>query len=182
MKKITSLVLATVLATTLMASCASGDTDTDPEVLSGGGTQVSENGAGEEDTSEDTYHLVYRDVNLAPGDPSDPAISALGDDYSYFESPSCAYQGIDKVYTFDSVIIRTVAQDDEEFITSIEIKDDTVETPEGIYIGCTRDQVTKAYGEAEGDTLIYEDGTVSVAFIMGSDDTVTDMSYDLISE
>lgn len=186
MKKIKILGMAVLCAAVMsFAGCSSGDEDTAPEVLSGGETKAeadadSEAGGVPEVTG--SYHLVYRDVDLAPGAEADPAITSLGDDYSYFESPSCAYQGMDKVYTYDSIIIRTVTQDDVDYINSIELKDDTISTPEGIYIGCTSDQVTEAYGDPGSDSLIYVDGDIQLSFITDGSGNVTGISYDAVSE
>ncbi|MBR6483699.1 MAG: hypothetical protein IKT14_01655 [Clostridiales bacterium] len=177
-----TLICALVLTFT---GCSGSDGDTAPEVLSGGETKTAAEGGqaeGAGEASASTYHLVYRNVDLIPGAEADPAITSLGDDYSYFESPSCAYQGMDKVYTYDSVIIRTYTLDETDYINSIEIKDDTVETPEGIYIGCTSDQVTAAYGDPGSDSLIYVDGDVQVSFITDQAGTVTGISYDVVSE
>ena len=186
MKKIKILGITVLCASVMsLGACSSGDEDTAPEVLSGGETKaVSDDGQAAGGGSEVTgsYHLVYRDVELAPGAEADPAITSLGDDYSYFESPSCAYQGMDKVYTYDSIIIRTYTMDEVDYINSIEIKDDTVETPEGIYIGCTSDQVTEAYGDSGSDSLIYVDGDIQLSFITDGSGNVTGISYDVVSE
>lgn len=73
-------------------------------------------------------------------------LDELGKANSYFESASCAFQGLDKVYTYDHFQIETYPDGKKDRICTIVLLDDLIETPEGISIGMTEQDVEKAYG------------------------------------
>lgn len=179
-KKILSVLLTTAMVLSA-ASCASEDEDTAPVVLSGGQTAESAAGGNEADTEDtaaaetsDAFVFTYNGVSIAMNAPADPIIEALGDNYTYFEAPSCAYEGMDKVYTYNSIVVRSYTRDGVDYIAAVELKDDTVSTAEGIRIGSTEDDVRAAYGEdgqpgtagieyTKGDSFIsfiFENGSV----------------------
>lgn len=111
-------------------------------------------------------------------------LDSLGDADSYFEAESCAGQGKDKTYTYGSVVITTTPADEADIVSTIELKDDTVSTDEGISIGNSKDEVTEAYGDATttSDTaLIYEKDSCSLSFILDGD-VVTDIIYNTVSQ
>ncbi len=70
-----------------------------------------------------------------------------GLEYQYYEAQSCAYQGLDKFYTFDSfeVLVNTV--DGRDVITSISLLDDMVAIPEGLRIGDSYDTMIDTLGD-----------------------------------
>ncbi len=152
-KKILSVVLTAGMVLSF-AACSSQDEDTAPVVLSGGETAAAqagnEGGADASDaqsSSSNAYVFTYNGVEIAMNAPAPAIIEALGDGYTYFEAPSCAYEGMDKVYTYNSIVVRSYTRDGEDFIAAVELKDDTVATAEGIRIGSTEDEVRAAYGE-----------------------------------
>lgn len=166
-KKILSVLLTTAMVLSA-ASCASGDEDTAPVVLSGGQTAESAAGGNEADTEDtaaeetsDAFVFTYNGVSIAMNAPADSIIEALGDNYTYFEAPSCAYEGMDKVYTYNSIVVRSYTRDGVDYIAAVELKDDTVSTAEGIRIGSTEDDVRAAYGE-DG-----QPGTAGIEYIKG---------------
>ena len=104
------------------------------------------------------------------------------DDYEYFESASCAGQGLSKIYTFKggSFTVSTNPVGDEDSISSIALFDDTVATAEGIYIGQTVDDVKSAYGEpdtATEKTLTYIKGSSELEFVVDDNNVVTNIIY-----
>ena len=158
-KKFLSVMMASVMAFSI-AACSSGDEDTAPVVLSGGQTAESaEGGNGAQNSGEtdaaaaDAYVFTYNGVQIR--------MNALGDDYTYFEAPSCAFEGLDKVYTYNSIVVRSYTRDGADYIAAVELKDDTVATAEGIRIGSTEDEVRAAYGE-EGTP-----GTAGIEYTLG---------------
>lgn len=90
-------------------------------------------------------------------------IKETGLNYSYYEAQSCAYQGLDMFYTFDSfeVLVNTV--DGHNAITTISILDDLVKTSEGLKIGDSLNKLIDIYGsdyELNGNVYKYrQDGT-----------------------
>lgn len=83
---------------------------------------------------------VTTDIEMAD------VLDELGEAASYFESASCAFEGLDKVYTYDHFRIETYPDGDKDIISSIVLLDDLIATPEGISIGMTEQDVENAYG------------------------------------
>ena len=132
----------------------------------------SNNGGQGQGGAADTYRFTLKGVEVAVDAEMAPIAGQLGDPTSYFESESCAFQGMDKVYTYGSVIIRTYPQDGVDYVLSIELMDDTVSTPEGVRIGSPKADVTASYGEpveATGTALIYEKGSSTLTFLVEND-------------
>ena len=189
-KKIVSVLLMASMAFTAVA-CSTGDEDTAPVVLSGGESAAAqsgnEGGAAASDApsaSADAYVFTYNGVEIAMNAPAPAIIEALGDGYTYFEAPSCAYEGMDKVYTYNSIVVRSYTRDGEDYIAAVELKDDTVATAEGIRIGSTEDEVRAAYGDdgvAGTSGIEYTLGDSFISFIF-ENGKVTAITYTAIVE
>lgn len=189
-KKILSAVLMASMAFTAVA-CSSGDEDTAPVVLSGGQTAESaqagapdQNTDASEQAGADAFVFTYNGIEIRMNAPADDIIAALGDDYTYFEAPSCAFEGLDKVYTYNSIVVRSYTRDGADYIAAVELKDDTVATAEGIRIGSTEDDVRAAYGEdgtpgTAGIEYTLGDSFISFIFENGK---VTAITYTAIVE
>ncbi|MBD5133027.1 MAG: hypothetical protein HDT38_00925 [Clostridiales bacterium] len=96
-------------------------------------------------------------------------LAALGEPKSYFEAESCAFEGLDKTYTYSGFVITTRPDGEKDYVNSIALTDDSVTTPEGLYIGSSADDVTAAYGQSdtEADTLLgYSKGGTVLNFIL----------------
>ena len=103
-------------------------------------------------------------------------LAALGEPQSYFEAESCAFEGLDKTYTYAGFVITTYPDGDQDFINSIRLTDDSAATREGVYIGCTADQVRAAYGEEEDgpvSALSYTNGDTRLNFILEGDAVIS---------
>ena len=74
------------------------------------------------------------------------SFKALGEPMKYTESASCAFDGLDKSYYYGSFYLETYPQGDKDFVYGWWFADDSVSTPEGIYIGAAQADVEKAYG------------------------------------
>ena len=106
-------------------------------------------------------------------------LEALGEPLSYFEAASCAFDGLDKTYTYAGFQILTRPDGDKDYINSIILTDDSVTTPEGVYIGVTEADVTAKYGTPaqKTDTLLsYTDGGTALNFIL-KNGTVISIEY-----
>ena len=114
------------------------------------------------------YTFDFKGVSVALDAKMEPVVSALGEPSGYFESQSCAYQGLDKVYSWGSVVIRTYPSDGVDYILSIELKDDSVSTPEGVSIGDSLESVKAVYGEPTEESasaVIYKKGNTTLTFL-----------------
>lgn len=107
-----------------------------------------------------------------------PILSALGEPASYFEAASCAFEGLDKIYTYSSFEIDTYPVQDKDLVSAVILKDDSVTTAEGICIGDSLEKLQEIYGEGsmEGGMLIYEKDGVKLCFIL-RDDSVISIEY-----
>ena len=81
------------------------------------------------------------------GAPVSPVIEALYEPLNYFEAPSCAFDGVDRIYYYRGFELYTYPVGETDFISSVNLTDDSVTTPEGVYLGMTFDQMTSVYGE-----------------------------------
>ena len=191
MKKFAAVILSATMLLAL-ASCSKGEEDTAPEVLSSGAQATEADLGGGDNAVNDAqapvgsskYGFTFNGKTATADEAADPAIQGYGDSYTYFESPSCAFQGMDKVYTYTSFLVRTYPVNDVDYILSIELRDDSVATPEGIYIGCTEEQVRSTYGEPTSEKtggLEYTDGSCTLSFVI-SGGNVTAISYNRVSE
>lgn len=120
------------------------------------------------------------DVTLTPDMDMSAITDQLGEPKSYFEAASCAFEGLDKIYTYTSFEIETYPQDTADCIKSIVLKDDTVSTVEGVSIGDSEDKVRETYGApAEESTgkLVYQKEKTNLVFVISSG-VVASIEYD----
>jgi hypothetical protein len=196
MKKMTAILACTAASAMLLCACGSSDAGTEGNTSGSGSTVSTEadssaegaesSGAGDSASiaAPTGYYFTLNGVTVSVNAAMAPIAEALGEPTSYFESESCAFQGLDKTYTYGSVVISTYPVDGEDFVYTIELKDDTVETTEGICIGSTKDDVTAAYGTASSETdtaLSYEKDDSVLAFIFDGD-SVANITYTAITE
>ena len=171
------LALALALGLTLSLTACGGGNDT-PSGSENTAPQESAQAGGE--NTADTFTFTTADgkevaVNADMAD----VLAELGEEQSYFEAESCAFEGLDKTYTYPGFVITTRPDGDKDYVNSIRLTDDTVSTGEGVYIGSTEADVTTAYGESTSDTegmLSYTAGDVALNFIL-ENGVVTSIEY-----
>ena len=187
-KKIIALSLTAAMAAAAFTACTSNADDGDDSVV------VINSQANQQPTApehiatvdEEGYVFEYNGVKVRVNTNANDVIPQLGDDYYYFEADSCAGVGKSKTYTYgnQSFVISTVPVGDFDLITNITLFDDTVTTPEGIYIGSTEADVTAAYGQPSQDVVdghyIYELNDTMLV-INTEDGVVSGISYNQIS-
>lgn len=137
----------------LLVGCGAKE---DPDITNNGNT------AQQEDNQDDDNQLVEDDnkqkepsgyafehdgVSIYMNTDVVPVVDALGESLEYFEAESCAFKGLDKFYTYPGFEITTYPMDGKDYISAVNIMDDTVSTPEGIYLGSTVDDMIAAYGD-----------------------------------
>lgn len=159
-KKIVLLTAAMTMAAALTACGGSDDGGT-------GGTKEA-SGEGYTFTSGSTVIEMNADASAV--------VEELGESDDYFESESCAFEGLDKVYTYPGFQLNTYPVDDKDYVLSVVFMDDTVSTDEGISIGSTKDEVTEAYGEPSSESsskLVYEKGDSELTVGLDGDSVST---------
>ncbi|MBR2523046.1 MAG: hypothetical protein IKE53_01250 [Clostridiales bacterium] len=176
-----SIIIAVSLAAALaLAGCSSGEEQTDPVNIGGQTTITVPGDGGEASVSSDSYKFTYSGTTVQVNTDVSAALAAFGDDYTYYESNSCAYQGLDKIYTYPLFVIYTYPDGDRDMISSVEVKADVISTEEGIRIGSSRDDVTAAYGDDyqdAGSVIKYTKGESVLSFVFENDE-VSGIVYD----
>ena len=125
------------------------------------------------------YSFEADGVSMMVDGPSDEIIKSLGEPLSYYEVASCAFEGLDKMYSYGSFELVTYTDEEVDYISEISLKDDSVTTVEGIYIGSDRASVIEAYGEdytLDADSYIYVKGNSKLTFVI-TDDEVKAIRY-----
>ena len=154
--------------------CACGTVQTDSDVLSvtaQSALSVSENELNESYTTVIQSDTVIQErdfaltvsgegetVTLKPDDNLGELLPLLGDAFSYFEVPSCAFHGLDKIYTFNDFKIDTYPDGEIDRIYLISLMSDLVPTQEGLMIGAKESEIVNIYGEPQemkGNEYIY---------------------------
>ncbi len=94
------------------------------------------------------YAFTVNGVTITADAEVAPIVKALGEPLQYDESPSCAFEGLDKIYTYAGFDIQTYQKEGVDYVYCVYFTDDTVATAEGIAIGSTLAAVDAAYGDA----------------------------------
>lgn len=104
----------------------------------------------------------------------------LGEPVNYYEEPSCAAQGIAKIYTYSGFEIETYPDGDSDLIACVVLKDDSVATPEGVDLSMTKEEIIVAYGsdyEESETSMVYEKNGTKLCFILDGED-IASIEYD----
>ena len=115
----------------------------------GGGSNNGGNNTGSLD-----YYFEVKGVKVEMKADAETVLKALGSYKSSYEAPSCAFDGMDKIYSYGGYDILTYTADGKDFISGVVLRDDTVETPEGIAIGSKLEDVRKKYNAKEEGSSI----------------------------
>ncbi len=143
---------------------------------------TSEQGSGNNQSSETDlgYVFDYNGVDIPVNIDAASVLENLGEPQQYFEAESCAFKGLDKTFYYNGFELTTYPKTaNTDYISSIYFKDDTVSTPEGIYIGSTVEDMQEAYGDnytgGQG-SYTYTQGDSSLLFIV-EDNEITAITY-----
>lgn len=178
-----NFIIVAVLAALCLIQVGCGSESKKEEAGSGAASSSASSESKQENASSgDGYQLDFNGTQVVLGAEMAPISDKLGKPTKYFESQSCAYQGLDKVYTYGGVIIRTYPENDVDYVLNIELKDDSVSTVEGISIGDAKAKVKEAYGEPTSTTDtsdVFVKGSSKLSIIYGNDGNVSSIVYDL---
>jgi hypothetical protein len=97
------------------------------------------------------------------------ALTALGEPATYFEAASCAFEGLDKIYTYDHFEVDTYPEGNKDLVSAVLLLDDLVTTPEGAYIGQTQAEIEAIYGtdyEMKGTAMVYTKNGTHLEFVL----------------
>ncbi len=179
MKKGIIITLMLTIALTSLTGCRRDEVRADAYVPK---TEFASKSSGEEKTASTGagYFFTYEDMDISVDTDAKVVTDALGEPTTYFESPSCAAQGIGKLYGYGDFEIQTYPDGDEDKILYIMLKTDMVSTPEGVDISKSRDDVRQVYGEPTEEntsSLIYEKDNMKLKFIFDNENMIS-IEYD----
>ncbi len=114
------------------------------------------------------YYITYEGTKICPGADGDGLLEKLGEPNSEKNNGNCGGQGVQMKYSYPSFDLYLLeSADGDVTVDQISIKDDLIETPEGICIGSDEADVRDAYGEPDqvtAKTMIYRDGKQELTF------------------
>lgn len=126
---------------------------------------------------DDKFFLQYENLNIKLG--SVFTTEKYGDEIEYIETPSCAFEGLDKTYRYEHYEINTYPDQEKDKIISIYFLDDQVSTTEGVRLGDSKDQMIETYGNEykKQDALYtYTRNDTQLQLII-QDDTIVSIEY-----
>lgn len=130
--------------------------------------------------SSNKYIFEYDGLTLAPDMNSQEFLNVLGEANHYYEVKSCAFEGMDKIYTYSSFEIYTYPNGSDDLISNIFLKDDTVTTKEGVYIGMSLDDAKEKIGEEgvlESGVCTFDGGGDRLRLYVDGSNTITSIEY-----
>ena len=98
-------------------------------------------------SSNENFIFETNGIEIKLHEEAEDIISNLEEYKEYFEAESCAFEGLDKIYTYSSFEVSTYEKDGIDYISGISLMDDTVSTKEGISLFQTLEELKSMYGE-----------------------------------
>ena len=150
MKRIIAVILLMGVVLTAAAGCGSN------EQMPG---NVTPDAPGIGTFSEADIALIIGGETFRCGEDVTGLLEKLGDDYNYSEAISCAYDGLDKAFSYSDFDIYTYPDGDIDRVSEITVYTADARTPKGLKVGDTVEEMERLYGKdyaEEGVTLVYE--------------------------
>lgn len=182
MMKIKSLIII-IAVVFLLAGCGSNVGDVSPTPTN---SQPTNNEPLPTEVTKSKYYFEYNGVSIYMNDEAKPILDQLGEPMHFFESPSCAFQGTDRVYTYNGFELYTYTDGDDEteYVFSVAFMNDGVDTREGITLSDKLEKVLSKYGEnytKESEQYTFSDANTNLSFVFENGE-VADISYNLVIE
>lgn len=172
MKKLMAAALAALMVISLCAC------NSEPKTIGGDVTNVqtkTDNGSSADNTGVSTattteaYYFTSKGVRFTADMDCAEVVAKLGEPTSYYEAPSCAFDGKEKTYNYGNFEIGTYEDGELDRIAIIIIRNDLVTTEEGCYVGQAVAEVEKVYGVSADSTenvLCYKKGDMKLYFFI----------------
>ena len=126
------------------------------------------------------FYITYEGTKIELDKDADSVLDALGEAKSVTSLGDCGGIGTQTRYTYSDFELYTVKNDEGEKIDQIALKNDVLETPNGVCVGDSSDDVIKAYGEPTEKTdskITYEKGSLFIKFGLNDDGTVKSIDF-----
>ena len=172
-----------ILGLFLMAGCGKEET----VVQDNQKENISTALAGEvtnQDTASEGYLFTCQETVIPMNADATPILAKLGKPTDYFEAASCAFQGLDKIYYYQGFELGTYPNGGKDYVSYVNLMDDSVETDEGLTLGSTKEDMLLTYGEGyrmEGSTYTYLLGNSKLTFLL-EQDSIIQITYSAILE
>lgn len=181
MKKLSIVLILLIL---LLVGCSNGgeNTSVSPEDSSAAADVQEANDI--QEAKSEGYVFEYKGVAIPMHKEAAPILESLGDNMDYFEAESCAFQGMEKVYTYSGFELYTYEADGTDYVAAVIFLDDSVGTKEGIYLYSSLDDILKAYGDNYTEELglyTYELNKSKISFLIENNE-VTSIEYTAVPE
>lgn len=127
-----------------------------------------------ESSTEKPYSFTVNNLTFELG--SEFNAEDYGEYVDYSETSSCAFDGLDKTYTYDHYEITTYPKEDKDYIYSIYFLDLDVKTSEGVAIDDSKDKMIETYGdkhEEEDGFYIYTKDKTQLRFGLQNDKIIS---------
>ncbi|MDR1663377.1 MAG: hypothetical protein LBR83_00445, partial [Clostridiales bacterium] len=178
----------------LLASCGSGQTPTAQAGTQGAAqpsAQTEQNAPPADASSQDGGSVnadgfvfeykgekVYMDEGMAG------VLAKLGEPDSVLENRSCVFDddGFECIYRYPGIQIHTYPRGGTDYVYTVDFKDDSLTTPEGLYLGSSMEDMVAAYGEdyeEKTGQYIFSKGQTTLEFMV-ADNEIYSIVYKLI--
>lgn len=184
MKKIIYILMAVVMLLTLAACSektadATDDGKQSPNATNGAQGQGATVAEGEQQTAKECFGLTFSGVKLVPGEAFDA--ENLPEATTVMEVPSCAFEGTDNVYNYETFELTAYDEGNGEMIYSIYMLDPNTPTDEGLFLGEKMSEVEIMYGSnyvKNDNEVIYTKGDTQLVLVL-QEDRVFSIEYRL---
>ena len=146
----------------------------------GGNANNSQAQQSEQATQEEGFSFSYNGMDFEPG--KEFSREKFGQELSYSEIESCAFEGLDKTYTYEHYEITSCPEAGKENIYSIYFLDESVSTKEGVSLGDSYDKMIQTYSDNfknQDNQYTYSKGKTSIDFIV-ENGVITSIQYNYV--
>ncbi|HZX21347.1 MAG TPA: hypothetical protein VFF25_03035 [Clostridia bacterium] len=130
------------------------------------------------------YVFEHNGIIIAMNEKAAPIVERLGEPTEYFEAESCAFEGLDKIYTYGGFELHTYEMNGIDYVASVMFLDDSVATRKGVYLYCDLDDVLSMYGSDYTKNLglyTYKLDKSKISFLIENDKVVS-IEYIAVTE
>jgi len=182
MKKIGLLLMVLIL---LLIGCGGEkNTSENPGDDKGGNEPVESIKKPDDEAEIEEYVFEYKGITIAMNEKAASILGRLGEPLDYFEAESCAFEGLDKIYTYSGFELHTYEIKGVDYVAAVMFLDDSVSTKEGAYLYSDLDDVLSKYDDNYVKDLglyTYELNKSKISFLV-EDDEVVSIEYNAITE